>query len=220
MEMTDEEGRIVWWGTYKAFGSCWAKEGCSIENNLRLPGQYYDTESGLHYNCFRYYDPIVGRYISQDPVGYGAGDFNLYRYCGNDPISMIDPYGLFIGSGFFKLFHALFGKALGAPVEACYIAGKTGDSAIGVGLAMTGPAIQGPVMGAVGPTLEMVGGAQSFGLGTIVAGASTSWTLPIGLALAGGVQIGVGFNKLYEHYSGQPLGADIYDWTHPEKRCP
>jgi RHS repeat-associated protein len=81
MEMTDEEGRIVWWGTYKTFGSCWAKEGCSIENNLRLPGQYYDVESGLHYNCFRYYDPIVGRYISQDPIGYGAGDFNLYRYC-------------------------------------------------------------------------------------------------------------------------------------------
>jgi RHS repeat-associated protein len=81
MEMTDEEGRIVWWGTYKAFGSCWVEKSCAIENNLRLPGQYYDVESGLHYNCFRYYDPIVGRYISQDPIGYAAGDFNLYPLC-------------------------------------------------------------------------------------------------------------------------------------------
>jgi RHS repeat-associated protein len=79
MEMTDEEGDLVWWGTYKTFGACWAKEGCSIENNLRLPGQYYDAESGLHYNCFRYYDPIVGRYISQDPIGYNGDDFNRKR---------------------------------------------------------------------------------------------------------------------------------------------
>jgi RHS repeat-associated protein len=94
MEMTDEEGRIVWWGTYKAFGSCWVEKSCAIENNLRLPGQYYDAESGLHYNCFRYYDPIVGRYISQDPIGYNGDDFNLYRYVQSDPVNLIDPWGM------------------------------------------------------------------------------------------------------------------------------
>jgi RHS repeat-associated protein len=115
--MTDEEGRIVWWGTYKAFGSCWAKEGCSIENNLRLPGQYYDVESGLHYNCFRYYDPIVGRYISQDPIGYAAGDFNLYRYCGNDPVNAFDPTGEAIPLavlGIAFLVHTIGGAITGA----------------------------------------------------------------------------------------------------------
>jgi RHS repeat-associated protein len=200
MEMTDEEGRIVWWGTYKTFGACWAKEGCSIENNLRLPGQYYDVESGLHYNCFRYYDPIVGRYISQDPIRYAAGDFNLYRYCGNDPTGKIDPYGLVAGSLGFKLFHAVFGKAIGAPVEACYITGKVADSGIGALAAIEGPTIKGPI-GTVGPSLEIVGGAQSIALGKVIAGASTGWALPVGLAFSGGWLIGSGFNKLYEHIS-------------------
>jgi RHS repeat-associated protein len=86
MEMTDEDGYRVWFGTYGTFGHCHVKDSSVIENNLRLAGQYYDSESRLHYNCFRYYDAIVGRYISQDPFGYMAGDFNLYRYCYNDPV--------------------------------------------------------------------------------------------------------------------------------------
>ncbi|WP_252095972.1 RHS repeat-associated core domain-containing protein, partial [Escherichia coli] len=57
-----------------------------------LPGQQYDEESGLYYNRHRYYDPLQGRYITQDPIGLKGG-WNLYGYQLN-PISDIDPLGL------------------------------------------------------------------------------------------------------------------------------
>jgi RHS repeat-associated protein len=70
--------------------------------NIRFPGQYFDAETGLHYNRFRYYDPEVGRYVSADPIGQaGAGDENLYRYVWNNPSNLADLLGLGgPGSGF------------------------------------------------------------------------------------------------------------------------
>jgi RHS repeat-associated protein len=61
------------------------------EQNLRFQGQYADAETGLHYNTFRYYDPDIGRFASQDPIGL-AGGVNLYQY-GPNPIGWIDPWG-------------------------------------------------------------------------------------------------------------------------------
>jgi RHS repeat-associated protein len=61
--------------------------------NIRFPGQYFDEETGLHYNRFRYYDPSVGRYISADPIGQ-AGGVNVFGYAVNNPVGAIDPFGL------------------------------------------------------------------------------------------------------------------------------
>jgi len=58
------------------------------------PGQYYDDETGLHYNYHRYYDPRTGRYLTSDPIGIFGGN-NLYIYVANNPVKAIDPYGLF-----------------------------------------------------------------------------------------------------------------------------
>ncbi|OCG45186.1 hypothetical protein A9G35_06815 [Gilliamella sp. Choc5-1] len=63
------------------------------DNPLRFQGQYYDEETGLHYNLNRYYDPFTGRYITQDPLGI-LGGLNSYQYAGSDPINWIDPLGL------------------------------------------------------------------------------------------------------------------------------
>jgi RHS repeat-associated protein len=64
---------------------------------LRFRGQYLDRETGLHYNTFRYYDPDIGRFINQDPIGLLGGS-NLYAYAPN-PLIWIDPFGLYKGEG-------------------------------------------------------------------------------------------------------------------------
>ncbi len=92
LEMTDIDGQIVWQATYKAWGSLEALTVNEVEQNLRFQGQYFDEETGLHYNTFRYYDPGVGRFITQDPIGLAGGN-NLYSYAPN-PMEWIDPLGL------------------------------------------------------------------------------------------------------------------------------
>lgn len=62
-----------------------------VEQHLRFPGQYFDGETGLHYNTFRFYDPEPGRFNSQDPIGV-LGGFNLYQYAPN-PFIWMDPWG-------------------------------------------------------------------------------------------------------------------------------
>ncbi|MEE3936626.1 RHS repeat-associated core domain-containing protein [Pseudomonas viridiflava] len=91
LEMTDIDGQIVWQATYKAWGSLEALTVSEVEQNLRFQGQYFDEETGLHYNTFRYYDPEVGRFITQDPIGL-LGSVNLYSYA-SSPNNWIDPLG-------------------------------------------------------------------------------------------------------------------------------
>ncbi|MFZ5492579.1 MAG: RHS repeat-associated core domain-containing protein [Pseudomonadota bacterium] len=94
----NEAGTVVWRWEADAFGSSLPDEdpdgdGQSITVNLRYPGQYFDPESGLHYNQARYYDPSTGRYLSPDPIGL-AGGLNTYSYVGGNPLSFMDPLGL------------------------------------------------------------------------------------------------------------------------------
>lgn len=91
-EMVDAGGRVVWRAQRRAYGTAMQDEGGEISNPFRFQGQYYDAESGLHYNRFRYYDPGCGRFIQQDPLGL-VGAENLYKYVPN-PIAWIDPFGL------------------------------------------------------------------------------------------------------------------------------
>ncbi|OYY93469.1 MAG: hypothetical protein B7Y41_11985 [Hydrogenophilales bacterium 28-61-23] len=83
--MTDASGAVVWRADTEPFGKAVVKVA-TVENNLRLPGQYYDQETGMHYNYFRDYDPGTGRYAEADPIGL-AGGLNLYGYANQNPLS-------------------------------------------------------------------------------------------------------------------------------------
>ncbi|WP_284365182.1 RHS repeat-associated core domain-containing protein, partial [Pseudomonas putida] len=92
LELTDTDGKIVWQATYRSWGEIEQLTVNGVEQNLRFQGQYFDRETALHYNTFRYYDPALGRFVTQDPVGLFGGD-NLYQYA-KDTQSWIDSLGL------------------------------------------------------------------------------------------------------------------------------
>ena len=91
--LTDSTNTVVWEGIYKPFGEAEVNPNSSLVNNFRFAGQYYDEETGLHYNWHRYYDPETGRYLQPDPIGL-IGGINLYVYALNNPILFSDPLGL------------------------------------------------------------------------------------------------------------------------------
>ncbi len=92
--MTDETNTVVWEGLYKPFGEADVNPNSTVENNFRFPGQYYDSETGLHYNYYRFYDPKRGRYLTPDPIGLEGMDPNIYGYVRNNPVNSFDPQGL------------------------------------------------------------------------------------------------------------------------------
>ncbi|MGN2242712.1 RHS repeat-associated core domain-containing protein [Frateuria sp. GZRR33] len=98
-----------------AFGE--APKGGAGNFYTRFPGQYYDVETGLHYNMRRYYDPDTGRYIQSDPIGLEGG-LNTYSYVSNVPLDGIDPSGLQVtGPGRPLRFHGTGLRVRVAPMD-------------------------------------------------------------------------------------------------------
>jgi len=122
--LTDLSGKVVWAADYSAFGDAVVLPASTVTNNLRFPGQYYDAETGLHYNYLRDYDPTLGRYLEADPFGIigNRGNVqrqinarcplpqntiqsNLYTYADDNPLNRVDPHGAVVvnpgfGGGF------------------------------------------------------------------------------------------------------------------------
>jgi RHS repeat-associated protein len=100
--LLDESGKVVWSALYDAWGKRITKLPHTVKDKgwlvkevdqpLRLQGQYWDEETGLHYNRWRYYEPGIGAFVSQDPLGLAAGE-NVYGF-GANAQGWIDPLGL------------------------------------------------------------------------------------------------------------------------------
>jgi len=80
---------------YNGFGGISSETDSSFRGRYAWTGRELDVESDLQYNRARYYDAVTGRWISQDPLGFDAGDSNLYRYVNNRTVNSLDPSGLY-----------------------------------------------------------------------------------------------------------------------------
>ncbi|MBK8466832.1 MAG: RHS repeat-associated core domain-containing protein [Chloracidobacterium sp.] len=89
--VTSSDGSVNEVNSYDSFGN---PSNSSFSTRYQFTGREFDSFSGLQYSRARFYDPQIGRFISEDPIGFAGGDVNLYGYVWNDPLNFIDPFGL------------------------------------------------------------------------------------------------------------------------------
>ncbi len=97
VRIEDPDGNVLASYSYDAWGKAYKSSGSMRNiNPLRFRGYYYDTETGFYYLQSRYYDPVVSRFINADSyasTGQGFLGYNMFAYCGNDPVSRSDVSG-------------------------------------------------------------------------------------------------------------------------------
>lgn len=90
--LTDGSGAVTSTSSYDSFGN---PANTAFPTRYQFTGREFDNFTGLQFSRARWYDPQIGRFISEDPIGFGGGDVNLYGYVWSNPGNFIDPYGLF-----------------------------------------------------------------------------------------------------------------------------
>ncbi len=103
LELFNQAGETAWRQQTNLWSANISEQTAQTDCDLRFQGQWFDEESGLHYNFHRYYDPQTARYISSDPIGL-LGGFNSYNYSKN-PLAWIDPLGLDGTEGVYDVYH-------------------------------------------------------------------------------------------------------------------
>ena len=149
---TDMQGNVVWKERYSPSGEPLLNQPAKEGHNIGYKGHVYDKELGLVYMAHRYYDPKVGRFLSNDPVGFTPSNvqsFNRYAYANNNPYKYWDPDGLYadlivesvsIGLGLKSFWDNYYqGNYGAAAVDAFGVAADTALAAVpflpgGVGL--------------------------------------------------------------------------------------
>uniref|UniRef100_A0A7C3PUD7 RHS repeat-associated core domain-containing protein n=1 Tax=Oscillatoriales cyanobacterium SpSt-418 TaxID=2282169 RepID=A0A7C3PUD7_9CYAN len=92
-DLVNNSGSVVNHFTYNSFGQVLNSTAGGVDTRYKYMGREFDAETGLYYYRARYFDASVGKFIGQDPIGFSAGDSNLYRYVGNSPLMATDPSG-------------------------------------------------------------------------------------------------------------------------------
>ena len=216
--VADASGNVVKQINYDSFGNIIADTNPTFEIPFGFAGGLFDNDTGLIRFGFRDYDPDIGRWTAKDPILFAGGNTDLYGYCLNDPVNLVDRHGLIIGS----ILSKGIGKIVGQTAQEAAISGMIADAAISAVLGFDSnntivPQVNNQVVGDVLLGIQAWGAYQTVSLaGLSVASAPAS--LPVGLAGLAGLEIGLLFNELYERLSGQSLGGDIYDWITPQQR--
>ncbi len=170
--LTDSTGAMVESIDYDSFGY----GGSSSYTRYLYTGREIDATTGLYFYRARWYDPEVGRFISEDPIGFTGNDIILYGYAKNDPLSFTDPTG-------YRRCNPLLGAFLGGA------AGGIGGAAAG---AVAG-AVSGALLGGTLGSFALPGGGTIVGgAGAAIAGAGLG--AYVGGAIGTGVGIGIGYN--------------------------
>jgi RHS repeat-associated protein len=162
--------QVVVHRTYDSFGNVTSElNPTAVDILFGYTGRPFDAATGLQNNLNRWYDPNVGRWISEDPVGFAAGDANLYRYVGNSPTNFIDPSGLFT-VGISIGFEFNFGPInFGFQIEGHFgYDPYTGTTSVAGGYTTSG---------GVGGHLPFLGGAAGGGVSVTATNASTTTQL-------------------------------------------
>jgi RHS repeat-associated protein len=92
-DVTGSQGTVLNHLTYDSYGQVTSETHPELDFRFGYTGRERDEETGLYYYRARYFDPAPGTFVSEDPLGFGAGDSNVYRYVSNSPTNYIDPYG-------------------------------------------------------------------------------------------------------------------------------
>jgi RHS repeat-associated protein len=175
--LTNSSGSVIESATYDSFGNATG----NLSTRYQFTGREYDNAIGLTYYRARWYSSELGRFVSEDPIGFGGGDVNLFGYVKNRPLMFKDPTGLVC----YPILNAILGAQVGGVVGAASGA-VIGGAVAGAGLAVAG--------GGLG-TLAFPGG------GTVAGGAVGG-----GIGIGGGAIIGAGIGGAIGAVAGGFIG--------------
>ena len=181
------------WGNHKVVDANGndIESGIGVLNPFRYRGYYYDTETGLYYLKTRYYDPEVGRFISQDSIEYANPEvlngINLYAYCSNNPVIYEDPTGHSFWNSFLKVFVGVVvvvaTAALAVATAGTAIGTITAGAAVGAAIGFAGGGVSGAISAGLNGTNVFEGfanGALSGSITGAVSGAVAGSSIGLG----------------------------------------
>ena len=163
-ELTDSDGNVVQSYVYDAYGQVVRQVG-TVANPYAYTGRELDLESGLYYYRARYYSSQIGRFLTEDPIGFGGGA-NFYRYVFNNPTNLTDPSGKIVP---VIVAGALFGGAINTGFTVFGTLARGEEVTLGrVAGAFVSGAVSGAVGSFAGPAAGTIAGRALGGLGSLV----------------------------------------------------